>query len=235
MGYLNFLTKVLFAGRTFTRRMYAKFANNDKLKKYHHVCLDAEFKLDCKIWQMFLLHYQDLALCRPMVDLNKFASAIQLSFSSDASANKELGAGAVFGNKWWFVQWERNFINECNPSIEYLELFGLVASILTWGHLLINSRFTIYCDNQVVVGMVNKMSSSCCNCMHLIRLLALNNLINNRRIFVKYISSQDNYLADSLSRLNFKHFWRLASPSMEKTVSKVSPLVWPLTNIWLNN
>ena len=52
MGYLNFLTKAIFAGRTFTHHMYAKFSqciahgiqatggkqNRSKtLKSYHHV------------------------------------------------------------------------------------------------------------------------------------------------------------------------------------------------------
>ena len=62
-GYVNFLTKVIFAGRTFTRRMYSKYAIADKcaewegsssslnkLKSYHHIRLDVEFKLDCHIW-----------------------------------------------------------------------------------------------------------------------------------------------------------------------------------------
>ena len=39
-GYLNFLTKAIFAGRTFTRRMYLKFAQiqeSGTWKSYHHV------------------------------------------------------------------------------------------------------------------------------------------------------------------------------------------------------
>ena len=54
-GTLNFLTKAIFAGRTFMRRMYAKCTGNKNktgkaLKHYHHVKLDDEFKNDCKIW-----------------------------------------------------------------------------------------------------------------------------------------------------------------------------------------
>ena len=40
-GYLNFLTKAIPPGRTFTRRMYAKYANlHPKLKQHHHVAID---------------------------------------------------------------------------------------------------------------------------------------------------------------------------------------------------
>ena len=41
-GYLNFLTKAIFAGRAFTRRIYAKYTamKDEKLKQYHHISLD---------------------------------------------------------------------------------------------------------------------------------------------------------------------------------------------------
>ena len=48
-GYLNFLNRAIFPGRAFTRRMYAKFTStvkDKKLKAYHHIRLDSEFKSD---------------------------------------------------------------------------------------------------------------------------------------------------------------------------------------------
>ena len=68
-GYLNFLCKAIFPGRTFLRRMYAKYSNivhfpgvshehyelgGFKLKPYHHVKVDSKFKADCRIWVQFL-------------------------------------------------------------------------------------------------------------------------------------------------------------------------------------
>ena len=51
-GYLNFLTKAIVPGRTFTRRIYSKYTGIDKmkLKPYHHVTIDKEFRFDCEIW-----------------------------------------------------------------------------------------------------------------------------------------------------------------------------------------
>ena len=99
-GYLNFLTKAIFVGRTFTRRMYAKasvYQKGRKLKQHHHVWLDLEFKFDCEVWCFFC----DISLCRPMIDLDKAQkTTIELNFSSDASANVKLGFGAVFENDW---------------------------------------------------------------------------------------------------------------------------------------
>ena len=57
-GYLNFLCKAIFPGRPFIRRMNAKYSQvltkGSNLKPYHHVRLDAEFKVDCNVWLNFL-------------------------------------------------------------------------------------------------------------------------------------------------------------------------------------
>ena len=94
-GYLNFLSKAIFPGRAFTRRMYSKFANvvnlkqgrnsgidesqavllksNFKLKRHHHVKLDQEFKVDCQVWLQFLTHHKlSKVVNRPMIDTLQF-------------------------------------------------------------------------------------------------------------------------------------------------------------------
>ena len=49
-GLLNFMTRDIYPGRAFTRRMYAKFAGQlETMKNYHHICLDSEFKVDCRV------------------------------------------------------------------------------------------------------------------------------------------------------------------------------------------
>ena len=47
--YLNFLSKAIFPGHAFTSHMYAKFSGLSNLKKFHHIRLDQEFKLDCRV------------------------------------------------------------------------------------------------------------------------------------------------------------------------------------------
>ena len=95
-GTLNFLTRVIHPGRTFTRRMYCKYENpvdkkGNKLKHYHHVKIDEEFLNDSNVWLLFLQHANSKVLTRPFVDFSNTTStfsAEQLSFYSDASANK---------------------------------------------------------------------------------------------------------------------------------------------------
>ena len=168
-----------------------------------------------------------------MIDLKKNTFCAQeLNFFSDASANENLGFGAVFNEKWLFSQWEENFIKVKQPSIEYLELVGVVAAVLMWGSSLKNMHVIVLCDNTAVVAMVNSMTSSCKNCMYLLRLLTLNNLVHNRRVFTKHVAGIHNNLSDALSRLQFEHFWRLAPKGMSSEPSRVTPLIWPVSAIW---
>ena len=145
-GYLNFLSKAIFSGRTFIRRMYSKFsevinvgrhpkkAQEFRLKQYHHVCLDAEFKEDCEIWCNFLQGDLSKVVNRPMVDLldDVIKTSTDICFYSDASAAKDLGFGALLNTNWIQQFWGQDFVEKCNPSIEYLELYALVAGVITW-------------------------------------------------------------------------------------------------------
>ena len=242
-GYLNFLCRAIHPGRVFTRCMYAKYShvidtktiwtNSGKpgLKKHHHVRLDKEFRFDCRVWLSFL--ESERQFNRPMIDLQAFQTSHEISFFSDASATKSLDFGAILVECWIYGQWEPGFIETCKPSIEFLELFALTAGILTWAHLLKDCRIIIFCDNMAVVHMVNNITLSCDKCMILLRLLVLSGLQYNRRICVKYVRSQDNSLSDALSRLDLNRFRRLG-PKMNSFADKVSPEVWPLSNLWNN-
>ena len=233
-GTLNFLNRAIVPGRAFTRGMYAKLKLTDKdgknLKQHHHVWLNQQFLEDCKMWKTFLVSGW-LQLCRPFIDLDAGSRNSRiLEFYSDSSKNAKLGMGAIFIEQgtWLVKRWNEDFINQENPSIEFLELYALVAAVCTWNgsDLLCNSRVTIHCDNQAVVYMVNNLASSCMQCMKLIRILVLDSIRCNRRLFARYVSTTDNFLADAISRFKFGKFWRLA-PSNTKPEPDVVRLIEP--------
>ena len=152
-GTLNFLTRAKVPGRAFTRGMYSKLKLRRKdgtlLKQHHHVMLNTDFRLDCKVWLFFLSKVLifDKSICRPFVDFAvELDNSQTLSFYSDASRNKNFGIGAIFGNHWIILQWPKGFISQCEPSIKFLELYGLVTALFTWKehHLLHNSRISIF-------------------------------------------------------------------------------------------
>ena len=244
-GLLNFLTKAVYPGRVFTRRMYACFGgclikkgnrivtkSGFELRSYHHINLSLEFREDCKVWLFFLdnLHIVQ----RPMIDFDDESSTL-LNMYSDASLNERLGFGCWFGKFWIFGRWEHNFVRENKPSIAYLELYALCIGIFTWQNQLQNCRITIYCDNKSARDMINSTVSNCKNCMRLLRMLTLNNLIHNRRVFAKYVKTNENTCADALSRLQFGRFFKNVPKNIDinKNPDPLPQDLWPLSKIWI--
>ena len=214
-GLLNFLCRAVVLGRAFTREMYSNIKTTTKsgrkLKSYHHVSLDKNFRQDCKTWLLFLNNINNKSITRPFIDLEVFITSEQIDFYIDAS--KALGFGCVFSKEYTWGVWEESFIKKCDPSIAYLELYALITGVLVWSERLCNRWIIIFCDNQATVEMVNKGASSCKNCQHLLRILTLDNMLRNRRVSVKYVHTLLNKRADALSCLKFKTFFELSPES----------------------
>ena len=218
------------------KRLMLRDSKGNPLKKFHHVYLNREFIQDCKVWLKFLIEAENTRLCRPFLDLGGDHLGAQiLNFISDASKNPELGMGAVFNARWLMQPWPTSFIKKENPSIEYLELYALTAAMLKWrkDFQLRDACVVVFCDNESVLYMVNKLGSNCPQCMKLIRILALESIIWNRKLIVKHIRSEYNILLDSLLRLNLKKFWKLAPENMNPDMDNMTDLpIWPVCKIW---
>ena len=238
-GNLNFLGKAIVPGCAYTRLMYNKLKTTNKvgntLKQYYHVSVSQDFRDDCAMWLLFLQHALSRILCRPFLDLELESSSSRLDKYSDTSQAENLGFAVVFGEEYVYGQWEKGYIKRYQPSIVYCELYALCVGIFTWSHKLKNVRISIYCDNTSVRDMLNVTSTGCRNCMHLIRLILLDNLISNRKISVIYVKSKQNGRADALSRLEFKQFFDI-SPNFKLPgrQQKIPAGLWPASKIWIN-
>ena len=82
--------------------------------------------------------------------------------------------------------------------------------------------------------MVNVNSSKCGQCMKLIRLLVLEGLKRNMRIYAKHVRTNLNGKADALSRLDLGRFRRLGGSSMNDSPTPVPVELWPMEKIWFN-
>ena len=163
-SFLNFLGRAIVPGRSFTRRLY--MAIDMTLKPHHHTHLGVELIEDLKMWLEFLNNSSVYA--RSFMDFSKTQLASEIEMFSDAAKNKKLGFGAICQNSWTFSQWDPDFIEDCDPSIEYLELFAVLVGVKNWLHRFQNRRIVLFCNNQSVVHMINKTTSSCKNCLFLI-------------------------------------------------------------------
>ena len=194
--FLNFLGRCIIPGCTFTRRMYAYTAGT--LMPHHHIRITKELRLDLEMWHLFLQHPS--AFCRPFMDYNAVLTAEDVNMYSDAAGNKFLGFAATCQKSWLFNAWDPHFIERCKPSIEYLELYAVATGIVTWIHRFKNKRIYLFCDNMSVVAMINSTTSSCKQCMVLIRIIVLYSLMEEVRVYAKHVRGSSNIFSDLLSR-----------------------------------
>ena len=69
--------------------------------------------------------------------------------------------------------------------------------------------------------------------MVLIRMIVLEGLVQNTRIFAKFVRSKDYGKEDGLSRLQFKRFWSLAKNDNMNIEASPSPAsLGPISTIW---
>ena len=229
-GLLNFLCRAIVPGRAFTRRLYAH--TSGALKPYHHIKITKEMKADLRMWLQFLHHPSVFA--RPFTDFSKTATVIDVGMYTDATKNPKLGFGGICGKSAYMIaQWDEQFVIEQDPSIEYLELFAMTAAILAWLEKFQDCKLMVHCDNLSVVAMLNQTSSTCRNCMVLIRLIVLECMIRNVKLVTRHVPGRTNVLSDLLSRQELKKF-HLASNNQFRNIipTKILETIWPMQKIW---
>ena len=230
-GFLNFLFRAIMLGRAFTRRLYANTLG-PKLKPHHHIKMTGEMRSDLRTWLAFLNKPQIYS--RSFMDFGYY-DATDVDFFTDSSRNFDLGFGCICENSWMWHKWDE-FTGSVKPSIEYLELYALAMGFLLWGQRFRNKRIHVFCDNMSVVHMVNNMSSSCRNCMVLIRMLTLESMTHNIHLFGKHVRSEDNGPVDALSRHDFYCFFCLTEgKALDRYPSRIPTELWPIEKIWMKN
>ena len=178
----------------------------------HHLKVKAEMRGDLQLWLTFL--NSPATFARPFFHFDSTSSR-QLFFYTDASRNPELGCGGVCDNDWFIMQWERP-VKTFDLSIAYLELYAVVVAVFLWIERFKNTKISIFCDNQSVIYMINNSTSSCKQCMVLIRLMVLHCVKANVKLTARYVTSKNNKYADMLSRLKYKSFKTTAKQEGQK-------------------
>ena len=230
-GYLNFLCKCIVPGRAFTRRLYTFYS--PLMKPHHHINIKREMREDLETWLSFLDNAQ--VYCRPFIDFSQELQAVDLDWYTDASG--VIGIGGHLGSSWFQAKWDPKFLKECIPSISYQELYAVTVSILLWGDRFENKSIRLNCDNQGVVGILNNNTSNCKNNMQLVRIVVRLCLRLNLRVFAKHLRTEENNLADALSRFQMDRFWKDVKKegrTMNQFGDVLPDSIWPVEKIWLH-
>ena len=173
---------------------------------------------DLLIWQSFLDNHNGASIM--------IGESIEvLDLFTDASGR--LGFGAYFEGHWTNAPWPTRILEEksLEKDITYKELFPIVLSVLLWGHRLSNRRVTFHCDNEAVVFLINRQSTSHRRSMGLLRMLVYFCLTHNIVFKARHIPGKNNDIADALSRFQHSKFEALA-PRADKFRTEIPVAIW---------
>ena len=117
IGSLSFAARVIPACRLFLRHLIHLSTTAQQL--HHHIRLNFEARADIDWWKTFLPDWNGRAF---FVDTN----AHDLDLYTDASGR--LGCGAYLQGQWFHHQWQPRQQLSKNISIQWQELFAIVAA-----------------------------------------------------------------------------------------------------------
>lgn len=208
IGTLNFACKVIPPGRPFLQRMI--LLTKGIQKPHHHIKLSKGFHKDLELWQQFVNNWNGAGFFLS----STWSTLDTLHLHTDASGT--IGYGGIFGSQWFQGKWlSHQTLSSPGISIDWQELYAIVIACHLWGKFWCNKRIIFFCDNQVVVDVINTKRSKSPRMMDLVRNLTLTTLHNNTYIKAEHIPGKLNSVADALSRFQMQRFVELA-PSADK-------------------
>ena len=206
-GILAHASKVVRAGRTFSRRVI-NLLKSLPAKGNPKINLNDDFRKDVSWWSRFVKSFNGKAT---MINYN---FGLGPSFMTDSSLS---GYGFSSGHDWqsgffnsdlvphWesallHKHWENiNVSGEVNINV--LELIPVWKAVHRYSEFWINLHILCFSDNTQVVSMINKGVSSNHVAMEMLRDIFMVCATKNIYITARHISTRDNVLCDYLSRI----------------------------------
>lgn len=192
-GKLNWASAVVRGGRVFLRRIINGIM---RLKRdWHKLKLSGDIRQDIKWWQMYMSNFNGRSLLLHNLPIT--------TVSTDACKK---GAGGVYHNDWFYVNWETDYPFAVDMHINELEAFSVALAAKRWAPFWQNRRVIINCDNAATVGCINKCSSRNSILMSFLRELFWLSATYNFHLVARHIPGHLNTKSDRVSRLHeLKH------------------------------
>ena len=205
LGKLNFASRTIAPGKTFTLRLYD--ATRHVTRPYHHVQLSAACRLNMLCLKELQCSWNGRSYflepeCTPTVDL-----------SVQNNAAGSIGYGANCGNEWFAGRWSAQ---QASCSITYQELYPIDLASSARVHKWTAKRAGFQTDNKAVAACVSSGTYQRGSVIQLIRALFLVCALKNFLVTAVYVPGTQNGVANALSRQDWKRFRELM-PAANKT------------------
>jgi hypothetical protein len=164
----------------------------------HRVRLTRQVKLDIRYFCQWCVHFNGVVLLHgnsePQPDTTVF---------TDAS----LEAGAAYCNgDFLFSNWAADIPSVDPESIYVKELCAILLAYRRWCHNSCNKTVHVFTDNQGALWALRKGLTRNNSANYILREILWISAYFNIVFEVHYIASNDNYVVDSISRMNNRQF-----------------------------
>ena len=188
-GMLNFACGIIAPARAFSRRMYN--LSKGVTKSFHKIKMTNSVKSDLKVWQEFLMSYNNRTFFLDYLWLDTNV----LKLETDSSST--IGFGARFQNHWFAGKWHEKCLR---MNIALLEIYPIYLALVVWGQEFKDKCINILSDNMSEVFILNQFTSKDNDIMVIVRALVLHCMRFNILIKATHISGRSNIIPDLLSR-----------------------------------
>ena len=208
-GLLAHCSHVVRGGKIFCKRIYSLY--KELLRKNRKsIRLPSDVKADIRWWSSF---------CRCFNGVAKINNILHVSPMVSDSSFK--GFGVYLGEDWLAGMWEASDFwalnTKCNhiisglpqevegmtPNINVYELWPIVLGLKRWAPILRDRSVLVFTDNTQVMYMLSSGKSSNVTCMAWLREIFWICIIHNIEIWPRYINTNCNLVADTLSRIPY--------------------------------
>jgi hypothetical protein len=199
LGFLSFCARVVPLGRPFLRNLF------NLLQSLSHIHANAvrriplKARTDLRWWITLLRNWSGKRLIRQSRQI--------IHVYTDASGTKGIGG-------WWSSHAFSSRMPRRHRSkhINWKEAYAILFALAKWGHPWEGCQITFMCDNSSVVNAINKTSIRG-DTIDPLQLISLAAALYDIEITSCWLSSEDNWTADSLSRFTL---YRLANFQLHK-------------------
>ena len=218
IGKLQFVCKVVRAGRTFIGRLLEPLRGRRRFPS-EKISLSVNQMRDLDWWIKFLPDYNGVSF---FIDKN-ITPANFLQITCDACS---VGGGASWGSKWLYVRWTGSDVDN---DIQTKELDIIVRAASTCGKFCSGKRILFQTDNIAAMYAINKRAVKSKTMCFLLRCLYFVEAKYSFAISAVHLPGKQNIIADPLSRDNFPLFrynlFKLFGTYPDKNPSKC---IWPI-------
>ena len=221
-GMLSHCSVIVRGGRTFSRRVYnlCKKASKVRCKM---VRLNSCFRADLQWWFKFAAAFNGKA--------TMVKDRLCLQMTSDSSKK---GFAVYLGDKWLAGTWDNSIkfqsqgsgcchiamapaFDSYDPTnINELELWPVLRGLQEWGVYFKDMSVDVVTDNTQVFDMIRTGRSRNITCMTWLREIFWLCFLFNCDLKPVYIRSEDNFVADTLSRLGYDKYRRVLTGNWGK-------------------